>query len=148
MGPAVDSSSCRLRSMFVSIGPRLVFSASIAWGSSGAIQPTLVICYSTPWSHAVVLELGLSRLLYETSLSDRIDVIAFKVFSNGLPNTLLKADGNFTTRKLIITVVVRGGSPKVIASRMVPSGITLSPMNPQRGEVVGVKSASLRPVFL
>ena len=75
-----------------------------------------------------------------------IDITAFKAFSNGLPSTPLKADEHFTARKSIIIVSVRGGSPRVTASLMVLSGITLSPVNCRR-EVVRVKSVSLKPVF-
>ena len=59
-----------------------------------------------------------------------IDVTAFRALNNGLPSTLLKVDRQFTVRKLITTVVVQGGSPRVTASLIVPSGITLSPVNP------------------
>ena len=59
-----------------------------------------------------------------------IDVTAFRALNNSLLSTLLKADGQFTARKLIIMVVIQGGSPRVTASLIVPSGIILSPVNP------------------
>ena len=59
-----------------------------------------------------------------------IDVTAFRALNNCLPSTLLKADGQFTARKLITAIVVRDGSPRVIAILIIPLGIRLSPVNP------------------
>ena len=58
-----------------------------------------------------------------------INITAFRALNNGLPSTLLKANGHFTTRKSITIVSIHGGSPRVTASLTVPSRITLSPMN-------------------
>ena len=76
-----------------------------------------------------------------------INVTAFRALNNDLPSTPLKANRQFTARKSITIVVIRYGSLRMTVSLMVHSGITLSPMNPKRGEVVRVKFARLRVVF-
>ena len=53
-----------------------------------------------------------------------IEVTAFAACSSDLPNTLLKAEGQFTTRNSVMIVVTWECSPRVTASLMVPSGVT------------------------
>ena len=131
MGPMVDSSSYRQGSMFVSITPRLIFSTSIAWGSSGSFFASfgdLLLhslesrCFPQTWLVPAAIGNFIAR--------QWIDITAFKALNNGLPSTPLKTDGQFTVRKSITTVVVWGGSPRVTASLIVPSRITLYPVNP------------------
>ena len=99
-GPAINSSSYGRGLTFVSIGPQLVFSTSIAWGSSGAIlansgdllQHSLELCYPPQtWPTPIT---GGNFIVRQW-----VDVTAFKAFSNGLPSTPLKADGHFTLKK-------------------------------------------------
>ena len=74
-----------------------------------------------------------------------MDVTTFRVLNRGLPRTPLKADRNFITRKSITVVTIQGASPRVMASLIVPSGITLSMINLKKGKVVG--SARFSPIF-
>ena len=58
-----------------------------------------------------------------------MDVVAFRVLNRSLAKTPFKDDGKFTMRKSITVVLFWGASPRVTASLIVPSGITLSSVN-------------------
>ena len=51
-------------------------------------------------------------------------ITAFRAFNSGLPITPLKAKGHSIARNSITAVDTQGRSPSVIASLMVPLGIT------------------------